>query len=138
MSDYRNAADYREKIKNEDDVEICITVFRYAVDCVLSEIRRIKKRIPAMTVDMLLSCVTDMAWDLQWEYCRPFGSRKRKMKSTGRCWWSTKKSWGCKDMKKENFRAKARENISIREYERGFVHGKAFDPHERMVKRKDL
>ena len=42
MSDYRNAADYREK--NEDDVEICITVFRYAVDCVLSEIRRIKKR----------------------------------------------------------------------------------------------
>lgn len=44
---------------------------------------------------------------------------------------------GCKDTKKENFRAKARENISIREYERGFVHGKAFDPHERMVKRKD-
>lgn len=43
---------------------------------------------------------------------------------------------GCKDTKKENFRAKARENISIREYERGFVHGKAFDQHERMVKRK--
>ena len=118
MSDYRNAADYREKIKNEDDVEICITVFRYAVDCVLSEIRRIKKRIPAMTVDMLLSCVTDMAWDLQVVHKEVLD--------------------GCKDTKKENFRAKARENISIREYERGFVHGKAFDPHERMVKRKDL
>ena len=45
---------------------------------------------------------------------------------------------GCKDTKKKNSRAKARENISSREYERGFVHGKAFDPHERMVKRKDL
>ena len=86
MSDYRNAADYREKIKNEDDVEICITVFRYAVDCVLSEIRRIKKRIPAMTVDMLLSCVTDMAWDLQWEYFKHSESRKRRMKCMGWYW----------------------------------------------------
>ena len=43
---------------------------------------------------------------------------------------------GCKGMKKENFRANVEENISRREYERGFVHGKAFDPHERMVKRK--
>ena len=111
MSDYRNAADYREKIKNEDDVEICITVFRYAVDCVLSEIRRIKKRIPAMTVDMLLSCVTDMAWDLQWEYCRPFGSRKRKMKSTGWCWWSTKKSWMAVKTRKKRISGQRREKI---------------------------
>ena len=52
--------------EDDVDVEICITVFRYAVDCVLSEIRRIK------------------------------------------------------------------ENISRWEYARGFMNGKAFNPHERI------
>ena len=48
--------------------------------------------LDAMTKDMLPSCVTAMAWDLQWGYCRHFGSRKRKMKSTGWCWWFPKRS----------------------------------------------
>lgn len=39
---------------------------------------------------------------------------------------------GCKGMKKENFRANVEENISRREYERGFVNGKAFNPHKRI------
>ena len=117
----------------EDDVEICITVFRYAVDCVLSEIKRIKEKNSCYDNRYVTELCNSYGLGFAVGVLQAFRKQKEENEKYGLVLVVPKEVLdGCKGMKKENFRANVEENISRREYERGFVNGKAFNPHERI------
>lgn len=53
---YGEQTNYIGFIGLEDDVEVCVSIFKYAVDCVLSEIKRIKKEKRILWSKYLYPC----------------------------------------------------------------------------------
>ncbi len=67
----------------EEDVQICQQVFRYAVDCVESKLKKSIKRIVATVLSIARSCVIVMDTDL-WLVCRkPLKNKRKKTRKNG-------------------------------------------------------
>lgn len=106
---YGEQTNYIGFIGLEDDVEICVAVFKYAVDCVLSEIKRIKKEnagCQSRYVKMLCE-------DYGYGFVVGVAEAPRHLRH--------KKCETC-----------SQENISGATYERGYCAGKEFDPTKRL------
>ena len=117
----------------EDDVDICITVFRYAVDCVFSEIKRIKEKNSCYSNRYVTRLCNSYGMGFAVGVFQAFRKQKEENEMYGLVLVIPQEvTEACKDMIKENFRAKGTEDISSREYERRFIDGKAFRPHERI------
>ncbi len=118
----------------EDDVEVCTAVFKYAVDCVRSEIERIKKTsgysgIPLKSLCDGYGCGFVKGLTLA------FAKQQKE----------NEEEWGLvlvmpeeveeagKDLKKERFAPKAAENISKKGYRKGYRDGENFDPTKRLA-----
>lgn len=119
----------------EDDVEICVEIFKYAVDCALTQIKRIKKEN-----DCYYSSYVKKLCD-SWGYGFVVGIQEAFAKQQEQ----NEDGWGlvlvtpkevqeaAKDLGKEKFRSRAEEDISAEEFTKGLREGRKFDPSKRIA-----
>lgn len=73
----------------EDDVEICVAVFKYAVDCALSEIKNIKKENACYYSDYVKRLCNSYGYGFAAGVSEAF--RKQKMSRAGDWFWLCRK-----------------------------------------------
>lgn len=119
----------------EDDVEICVEIFKYAVDCVLARIKQIKKENEGYYPSYIK------------QECDSFGYgfAKGVQCAFAKQQADNQESWGLvlvmpKEVKeaaqhlgREEFRARSAENISGNSYALGYAEGKEFNPAKRLA-----
>lgn len=119
----------------KDDVEICITIFKYAVDCVLSEFKQIKKANAGYGGSSYTK-----------KLCNSYGyGFKNGVQEAFRVQQEENEDgWGLvllipKEVKeasehlgKQPFKARAAEDIYDNAYALGYSDGKEFDPGKRI------
>lgn len=118
----------------EDDAEICVTIFKYAVDCILAEIERRKKEYEGLFgSDMKRICDS-----YGYGFCHGIEKALEKQQEDNQAEWglvlaipeeviSATKHFGNKQ-----FAPKAQENISASAFYEGYAQGKEFDPKRRL------
>ena len=119
----------------EDDVEICTAIFKYAVDCVLSEIKHIKKENSCY----YSSYVKRLCDSYGYGFTNGIAAAFRKQQEDNEQGWGLvlvmpkEVEEASQHLGKAEFRARSQEDISGSAYARGYLQGKAFDPTKRLV-----
>lgn len=121
----------------KEDTEICMLVFRYAVDCILSELKRIKREKSQYFVSSYVNQLCNsFGYGFAYGVKEAFETQKEEHEQ----------GWGLvltipkevedvvQTMKKARFHARAQDNISDSEYSRGYQQGTQFDPTKRIAK----
>lgn len=80
---YGEQTNYIGFIGLEEDVEVCAAVFKYAVDCILSEIKQIKKENSCYYSSYVKSYATAMVTVLLQALRRLFRNSRRRMSKAG-------------------------------------------------------
>ena len=118
----------------EDDVEICVAVFKYAVDCVLSEIKNIKKENACYYSDYVKRLCNSYGYG----FTAGVSEASRKQQE------ENEQGWGLvlampKEVEEasqylghEQFQSRAQKHLQGSEYYRGFEEGTEFDPTKRL------
>jgi len=119
----------------EDDVEICVAIFKYAVDCILSEIKRIKKENDCYYSSYVKKLCDSYGYGFVNGIAAAFAKQQEENES----------GWGLvlvmpKEVEeatqhfgKQQFRSRTRDNIDGSEYIKGFHKGTEFDPTKRIA-----
>lgn len=117
----------------EDDVEICVVVFQYAVDCVLTKIKEIKQEYKqyGLQADYIKKMCdsygygfvsgTNRAFKKQQEWGLVLVTPKEVQEASAH--WSKHEF---------NARAALSENLHMSAYNSGYADGKRFDPKHRL------
>lgn len=120
----------------EDDVEICVAIFKYAVDCVLSEVKKIKRE----NTCYYSSYVKKLCDSYGYGFCAGVKEAFQKQQEE-----NEEQGWGLvlvmpkeveeasRHLGHEVFKARAQEDISGNAYARGYYTGKEFDPTKRLA-----
>ena len=118
----------------EDDVEICVAVFKYAVDCVLSEIKNIKKENACYYSDYVKRLCNSYGYGFTAGATEAFRKQREE----------NEQGWGLvlvmpKEVEEasqhlghEQFQSRAQKHLQGSEYYRGFGEGTEFDPTKRL------
>lgn len=123
----------------EDDVELCATVFEYAVDCVISECKRIKKENACYYSDYVKRLCDSYGYGLSTAFRRVSKAAGGERAGVGACACDTKEvEEAAKDWGKQKFRSRSQDNISGEAYTRGFHNGKEFNPKKRLAEEAAL
>lgn len=134
---YRNHAKGKQTmtvgfIGLDDDVEICSLVFEYAMDCISSRIKGIKRENSRYYGDYVKELCDSYGYGFTAGVETAFQSQKEQ-------------GWGlvmvipkeveeyAQSLGKVEFRAKAQERIHSSEYADGYTDGKAFNPTKRLA-----
>lgn len=118
----------------EDDVEICVEIFKYAVDCVLSGIKRIKQEN---------SCYSSryakrLSDSFGYGFARGISEAFEKQQEKNEAGWGPvlvvpkEVEEATQHWKDEAFQARTAEEISAGAYRAGYSEGKEFDPTRRL------
>ena len=119
----------------EDDVEICVIIFSYAVSCVLSELNRIKKETACYDNRYIKKLCDSYGYGFTTGVQEAFQRQQKE----------NKQRWGLvlvmpkevqeavKDWSKQMFKAKSQEDISNEAYTQGYEQGKQFNPNRRLA-----
>ena len=119
----------------EDDVEICVAIFKYAVDCILSEIKRIKKENDCYYSSYVKKLCDSYGFGFVIGISAAFAAQQEENES----------GWGLvlvmpKEVEeatqhfgKEQFRSRTQDDIAGSEYIKGYAKGKEFDPTKRLA-----
>lgn len=119
----------------EDDVEICIAVFRYAVDCILSEIERIKKENQCYYSSYVKKLCDSYGYGFTVGIAAAFEEQQK----------ANEEGWelvlvmpqevleASKHFGNQEFRSRAEKTISGDAYSKGYRQGKEFDPTKRLT-----
>lgn len=120
----------------KDDVEICMAIFQYAVDCILAEVKRIKKEKSRLYIaEHVKRLCNSYGYGFAVGVSEAFEKQKEEHEQ----------GWGlvllmpkevekaAQKMEKAKFRARAQQEIYDDEYSRGYRQGKQFDPTKRIA-----
>lgn len=119
----------------EDDVEICVAVFKYAVDCILSEIKRIEKENQCYYRNYVKKLCDSYGYGFSVGIAAAFEEQQEANES----------GWGLvlvlppevveatQHLGHKEFRSRAEESISGDAYAKGYRQGKEFDPTKRLA-----
>ena len=119
----------------EDDVELCATVFEYAVDCVISECKRIKKE----NACYYSGYVKRLCDSYGYGFVNGVSAAFQKQQEENEQGWGLvlvipkEVEEAAKDWGKQKFRSRSQDNISGEAYTRGFHNGKEFNPKKRLA-----
>lgn len=131
---YGEQTNYIGFIGLEDDVEVCVSIFKYAVDCVLSEIKRIKKENSCYYSSYVKKICDSYGYGFVSGVSEAF--RKQQEENEQR--------WGLvlvmpqevieasQHLGHKEFKSRAEEDISESAYTKGFYDGEEFDPTKRI------
>lgn len=118
----------------EDDVEICVEIFKYAVDCALSGIKQIKRENSCYSSKYTKRLSDSFGCGFSRGISEAFEKQQEKNEA----------GWGLvlvipkeveeatQDWKSEAFQARTAEEISAGAYRVGYYEGKEFDPARRL------
>lgn len=118
----------------EDDIEICMTVFKYAVDCTLSQIKRIKKE----NAEYYHGYVTRLcdSYGFGFAYGLKLAlevQREEKAQEWGLVLVTPKEVEEASSyLGKEEFNSRSEEDFSTLEFANGYRDGQQFDPSRRI------
>lgn len=118
----------------EDDVEVCVAIFKYAVDCVLAECKRIKKENACYYSSYTKKLCDSYSYGFTIGVAEAFRKQQEE----------NEQGWGlvlvtpkeveeaAKDWGKSKFNSRSEEDISGEAYATGYRRGKEFDPTKRL------
>ena len=118
----------------EDDVEVCVAIFKYAVDCILSEIKRIKKENECYYSSYVKKICDSYGYGFVTGISEAF-ERQQKENEQG---WGLVLSMpqevidASQHLGRKEFKSRAEDNISQSAYAWGYYEGKEFDPTKRL------
>lgn len=118
----------------QEDVEICTEVFKYAVDCVLAGIERVKKQNAGYSQSYIKMCCNGYGYGFD-AGCQEAFARQKQENESG---WALvlvvpkEVDDAVKDFGKEEFRARAQEQIPYSAYSDGKKDGRQFRPNRRI------
>lgn len=124
----------------EDDIEICIIIFKYAVNCVLSELNHIKKEaIYGDNHDIKKLC-DSYGYGFVCGIKEAFQKQQEEKAQTWGLLLVVPKevNEAVKNWKKQPFQAKSQETISRQAYLQGYHQGKKFNPKKRLEEKESL
>ena len=133
---YGEQTNYIGFIGLEDDAEICTAIFKYAVDCALSGIKRVKKENQLYQSWYVKKLCDSYGYGFVAGVAEAFKKQEEEHKEQG---------WGlvlvmpqevveaAQHLGHEEFRSKAQEDISADMYSIGYDVGKEFDPTKRLT-----
>lgn len=121
----------------EDDVEICVEIFKYAVDCIRAGVKNIKREYADYTAYYSKSIKQE---------CDSYGhgfvlgiqEAFKQQEEENRQEWGlvlvmpVEVKEASKHLGHEHFKSRAEENISPGAYRQGYADGKEFDPTRRL------
>ncbi len=118
----------------EDDIDICITIFKYAVDCIHSQQKKMKKDLVGYSEQYRKSVLTGYGDGFATGIDRAFKEQKSQKEE----------GWGlvmvmpievkdaCSDMQRQAFNAAALDRMNRSAYAQGVEDGKKFDPGTKL------
>lgn len=119
----------------KDDVEICVAIFEYAVDCARSEIKRIKRKNSEYDGSYVTRLCDSYGFGFKKGIYEAFQKQKEE----------NEQEWGLvlvmpkeveeatKNMGHQKFHAQSQEQLFREEYYRGLEHGTKFDPTKKLA-----
>lgn len=116
-----------------EDIEICRSVFEYAVDCIRSEIERIKKEYKGYPADYVTSKCVGYGYGFVFGIENAFARQNEKNPE-----WAlvlTKPNEviaEAEKLQKVDFKPKAARSVDADTYNKGYADGKEFDPKKRL------
>lgn len=114
-----------------DDVEVCIEIFRYAVSCVLSEVRRIRKKNKSYNANYVRSLCDSYGYGFCAGVQKAFAKQEAENSELGLILSVPKVvQQAAQHLVRRPFIAKTQSEISPSEYKRGYIDGKKFDPQK--------
>ena len=131
---YGEQTNYIGFIGLEDDVEVCVSIFKYAVDCVLSEIKRIKKENSCYYSSYVKKICDSYGYGFVSGVLEAFRKQQEE----------NEQGWGLvlvmpqevieasQHLGHKEFKSRAEEDISKSAYTKGFYDGEEFDPTKRI------
>lgn len=131
---YGEQTNYIGFIGLEDDVEVCVSIFKYAVDCVLSEIKRIKKENSCYYSSYVKKICDSYGYGFVSGVSEAFRKQQEE----------NEQGWGLvlvmpqevieasRHLGHKEFKSRAEEDISESAYAKGFYDGEEFDPTKRL------
>ena len=131
---------YRKQTQNigfiglADDAEICMAIFEYAVDCVLSKIKNIRKENAEIESVYVRRLCDSYGYGFTAGIKKAFEKQEEENKSSWGLVLVTPKEVqnAVQNWKEKAFRASAEEHILAKEYKDGYIYGKEFDPAKRL------
>lgn len=121
----------------EEDVEICVTIFKYAVDCILTEIEHIKKDNACFRCSYVRKVCDSYGYGFVRGISEAFTKQQKENEN----------EWGLvlvipKEVEEathcfgeSEFRSRTQDDIAYDKYIRGYTKGKEFDPTKRISER---
>lgn len=128
----------------EDDIEICIAIFNYAVDCVRAEHKRMKKKYsPAKGYasdearNWVKNELNGYGFGFATGVRKAFEEQKREKEQSENGWalvmvMPTEVKKACSDFKSESFSGAAHRQMSRSAFRDGEKDGKQFDPGSKL------
>lgn len=132
---YGQQTQYTGFIGLADDVEICVAVFKYAVDCILAEIGRIKKENQCYYSGYVKKLCDSYGYGFAMGIEAAFEEQQK----------ANEDGWGLvlvmpqevldasRHLGNEHFHSRAEQEISGNAYAKGYRQGKEFDPTKRLA-----
>lgn len=118
----------------EDDVEICVEIFKYAVDCVLSGVKQIRQENACYSIQYAKRLSDSFGYG----FVRGVSEAFEKQQEANEAGWGLvlvapkEVQEATQHWKSEKFQARTAEEISAGAYTRGYYDGKEFDPTKRI------
>ena len=124
----------------EEDVEICTAIFKYAVDCALSEIKRLKKECRSYPTGYVKSLCDSYGYGFTAGVSEAF----RKQQEDNKEEWSLVLVMpqevinASQHLGREEFKASTQEKIDPFAYKAGHQKGSDFDPKRRLTEEVNI
>ena len=118
----------------EDDVDVCVEIFKYAVNCVFAEIKRIKKE----NQNGIQSYVKNICNSYGYGFCAGVQKAFLEQQETNKDEWGLvlvipkEVKEACQGFADVPFAARAAKEITSDGYSRGYADGKGFDPSKKL------
>lgn len=122
----------------EDDVEICIAVFKYAVDCIRSGVKNIKREYADYTA-YYSKFIKQECDSYGYGFVRGIDAAFERQGEENREEWGLvlvmpkEVTEAAQHLGHEHFKSRAEENLSGGAYRQGYAEGREFDPTRRIA-----
>lgn len=123
----------------EDDVEICIAVFKYAVDCIRAGVKNIRREYADYTA-YYSKFIKQECDSYGYGFVMGVGAAFEQQEKENREEWGLvlvmpkEVTEATQRLGKEAFKSSAEDNISAGAYRQGYAEGREFDPTRRIAR----
>lgn len=118
----------------EDDVEVCVAIFKYAVDCIRAGVKAVKKELDGYYPWYIKQQCDSYGFG----FCYGIQTALEGQDEEKRSEWglvlvmSKEVQEASQYLTKEEFKARTEDDIDHRAYTKGYLEGKEFDPAHRL------